>query len=105
MSTTFPLLSWQINAHVPDSANPGDPGGRGTPDVAGNADPETGYQIEVNGQQTVTGGTSAVAPLWAGLIANINQKLGHSVGFINPVLYKLSAQDGIFSILQLGTTI
>ncbi len=57
------------------------------------ADPETGYQIEVNGQQTVTGGTSAVAPLWAGLIANINQKLGHSVGFINPVLYKLSASE------------
>lgn len=102
VSTTFPLPSWQINAHVPDSANPGAPGGRGTPDVVGNADPETGYQIEVNGQQTVTGGTSAVAPLLAGLIANINQKLGHSVGFINPVLYKLSDQNGIFHDITIG---
>lgn len=48
-------------------------GGRGTPDVTGNADPETGYQIEVNGQKLLQEGTSAIAPLWAGLIANINQ--------------------------------
>ncbi|MFK4434509.1 protease pro-enzyme activation domain-containing protein [Bacillus sp. RC54] len=102
VSNVFPLPSWQINAHVPASANPGGQVKRAIPDVAGNADPETGYQIEVNGQQTVTGGTSAVAPLWAGLIANINQKLGHSVGFINPVLYKLSAQNGIFHDITIG---
>ncbi|HHB1654733.1 S53 family peptidase [Bacillus cereus] len=102
VSNVFPLPSWQTNAHVPASANPGGQVKRAIPDVAGNADPETGYQIEVNGQQTVTGGTSAVAPLWAGLIANINQKLGHSVGFINPVLYKLSAQAGIFHDITMG---
>lgn len=102
VSDVFPLPSWQINAHVPSSANPGGKSGRGVPDVAGNADPETGYQIEVNGQQTVTGGTSAVAPLWAGLIANINQQLGHSIGFINPVLYKLSTQTGIFHDITIG---
>ncbi|PGC22801.1 peptidase S53 [Bacillus pseudomycoides] len=102
VSDVFPLPSWQTNAHVPASANPGGQVKRAIPDVAGNADPETGYQIEVNGQQTVTGGTSAVAPLWAGLIANINQKLGHSVGFINPVLYKLSAQAGIFHDITMG---
>ena len=58
------------------------------PDVAGDGDPETGYKILVDGQIHLIGGTSAVAPLWAGLIARINQKLGHSVGFINPILYQ-----------------
>lgn len=60
---------------------------RGVPDVAGNADPETGYQVYIDGEWTVIGGTSAVAPLFAGLIALINQAKGHSVGFINSELY------------------
>jgi kumamolisin len=62
---------------------------RGVPDVAGNASPETGYQVLVDGQQMVVGGTSAVAPLWAGLIALMNQQLGKNLGFINPLLYPL----------------
>src|SRR5262249_33722677 len=62
---------------------------RGMPDVAGNASPATGYQVRVDGADSVMGGTSAVAPLWAGLIARINQKLGNRVGFINPLLYGL----------------
>lgn len=41
--------------------------GRDVPDVAGNADPETGYQVTVDGQSAVFGGTSAVAPLHLGL--------------------------------------
>ncbi len=61
--------------------------GRGVPDVAGNADPQTGYNVRVDGQDGVVGGTSAVAPLWAGLVALVNQSLGRKVGFINPVLY------------------
>jgi len=61
--------------------------GRGVPDVAGNADPETGYNVVVDGSATVIGGTSAVAPLWAGLTALINQSLGQPVGFLNPLLY------------------
>lgn len=60
--------------------------GRGVPDVAGNADPKTGYAIFVDGKSTVVGGTSAVAPLWAGLIARINSLTGKSHGFINPIL-------------------
>ena len=40
---------------------------RGVPDVAGDADPETGYDVRVDGTDTVIGGTSAVAPLWAAL--------------------------------------
>jgi kumamolisin len=61
--------------------------GRGVPDVAGDADPATGYNVTVDGQETVIGGTSAVAPLWAGLIALVNQSAGGNAGFINPVLY------------------
>jgi len=61
--------------------------GRGVPDVAGNADPKTGYKVRIDGVDTVYGGTSAVAPLWAGLFALINEGLGRSVGFANPLLY------------------
>ena len=46
------------------------------PDVAGNADPETGYEVLVDGKRTVIGGTSAVAPLWAALVARLAQALG-----------------------------
>ena len=87
VSAVFALPSWQANAKVPKA--PGATGGRGVPDVAGDAAPSTGYQILVDGQQQVVGGTSAVAPLWAGLVAILNQQLGRKVGFINPQLYTL----------------
>ena len=61
--------------------------GRGVPDVAANADPNTGYNVVVDGQQTVIGGTSACAPLYAGLLARINELLGKNVGYVNPKLY------------------
>ena len=64
---------------------------RGVPDVAGDADPETGYQVSVDGTPTVIGGTSAVAPLWAGLLALINQSTGSKAGFVNPTLYANTA--------------
>jgi kumamolisin len=79
--------TWQASAGVPPSVNPGGRVGRGVPDVAGNADPETGYQILADGQSGVVGGTSAVAPLWAGLVALLNQQLGTKAGLLNPVLY------------------
>jgi len=60
---------------------------RGVPDVSGDADPETGYDVRIDGRDTVIGGTSAVAPLWAGLIARINSTRGTPVGFVNPQLY------------------
>jgi kumamolisin len=62
--------------------------GRGVPDVAGNADPETGYLVRVDDRWLRFGGTSAVAPLWAGLVALCNQALHREVGFINPLLYR-----------------
>jgi kumamolisin len=66
ISDVFPLPSYQANAGVPTSAG-GGTAGRGVPDVAGNADPETGYQVTVDGESAVFGGTSAVAPLYLGL--------------------------------------
>ncbi len=72
--------------------------GRGLPDVAGNADPETGYNILVDGQQLVAGGTGAVAPLWAGLVVLLSQKFGRRLGFVNPTLYGIDASSGFHDI-------
>jgi kumamolisin len=88
ISTEFALPSYQADAKVPDNVDTGKPG-RGVPDVAGDADPQTGYQTLVDGSQQVVGGTSAVAPLWAGLVALLNQSLGAPLGFANPRLYDL----------------
>jgi len=85
VSNDFPLPSWQAGIGVPAPSNAN--GGRGVPDVSGDASPETGYNILVDGTKQVVGGTSAVAPLWAGLIALINQQHGTSAGFVNPTLY------------------
>ncbi len=85
ISDFFPLPTWQANAQVPPSVN-NQHVGRGVPDVAGDADPMTGYQVYFDGQSVPIGGTSAVAPLWAGLIALLNQKRGKAVGYLNPYL-------------------
>jgi len=76
---------------VPDyqsSVVPAGTTGRGVPDVSGVADPVTGYCVRVDGQDTVIGGTSAVAPLYAGLTARLNQIHGKRLGFLNPLIYK-----------------
>jgi kumamolisin len=70
--------------------------------VAAEADPATGYSVRVDGQDTVVGGTSAVAPLWAGVIARLNQGLGKSVGFLNPTVYGLTTQSGVFRDITSG---
>lgn len=72
---------------------------RGVPDVAGDADENTGYDVRVDGNDTVIGGTSAVAPLWSGLIARINSNNGKPVGYIHPVLYQNQAA---FNDITLG---
>ncbi len=86
VSAVFALPSWQANAKVPPPS--GSAGGRGVPDVAGDAAPATGYRVLVDGQSQVIGGTSAVAPLWAALLALVNQKRGSAAGFVNPALYQ-----------------
>jgi kumamolisin len=101
VSDVFDLPAWQKDAHVPKSVNPGHRVGRGLPDVSGNADPETGYEVRVDGQVTVIGGTSAVAPLVAGLIALLNQKLNRRIGYLNPLLYTTSAiRDAFRDVTQ-----
>ena len=87
VSRLFDLPDYQKNAGVPPAKNPQGTVRRGVPDVAGDASPATGYQILVDGQSPTFGGTSAVAPLWAGLVARLNQQLGRPVGFLNPFLY------------------
>lgn len=84
-STLFPAQAWQLGApkaptRVSGDKNPG--AGRMVPDVSANADPNTGYEIVVYGESTVIGGTSAVAPLYAGLFAALGRK-----GFVSPALW------------------
>jgi kumamolisin len=101
VSDLFPVPSFQANAGVPTRAasssvstgpsgstgTSASAGGRGVPDVAGNADPVTGYQIFSGGQAQVVGGTSAVAPLWAALISRLAEATGQRFGLIQTLLY------------------
>ena len=95
VSDQYVLPSWQADAGVPPRAggSPGSPGsrvgagGRGVPDVAGNADPATGYQIYSGGKAQVVGGTSAVAPLWAALISRLAEATGQRFGLVQTLLY------------------
>ncbi len=96
-SAQFPLPSWQSGLKPPSG------GGRGVPDVAGNADPNTGYQVLVDGQSLVIGGTSAVAPLWSGMIALLNQKRGKPAGFLQPTLYALGNSSQAFRDITQGS--
>ncbi len=90
ISDFFSLPTYQIGAGVPLSANDGHQG-RGIPDIAGNADPASGYNLIVDGSSFPgVGGTSATAPLYAALVALCNARLGRSVGFLNPLLYALN---------------
>ncbi|HEV7204004.1 MAG TPA: S53 family peptidase [Jatrophihabitans sp.] len=89
VSDTFPVPAWQAGAGVPARAGGGS--GRGVPDVAGDADPQTGYQVLVDGQATVIGGTSAVSPLWAGLVCRLAQSLGRPLGLLQPAIYAAAA--------------
>jgi kumamolisin len=93
-STIFPVQSWQIGAPVPPSGTPYGTG-RMIPDVSANADPNTGYEIYVHSAPTVVGGTSAVAPLYAGLFASFGTKLG----FVTPTLWE---NQGDFNDITVG---
>jgi kumamolisin len=101
VSAFFPLPAYQKNAKVPTLAGSTHQG-RGVPDVAGDADPASGYRVRVDGQNFVIGGTSAVAPLWSGLIALMNQKLGHPVGYLNPLIYGSLSGKGLFNDVVKG---
>jgi kumamolisin len=102
---------WQRRVGLPKSMRHLHRHGRGVPDVAGNAG--TGYDLIVYGIPTTRlkltasddgssksqfvgpiTGTSAVAPLYAGLIALINERLPEPVGYLNPILYSLGLKPG-----------
>jgi kumamolisin len=102
VSEFFPLPAFQASAGVPRSLNPRGKVGRGVPDVSGNADSDTGYLVRVDGQTVPIGGTSAVAPLWAGLIALLNQGRPHFIGFLAPRLYALSAASHALRDITVG---
>lgn len=89
VSSFFPVPTWQSAVKVTNTSGVATPlKNRGVPDVSGDADPQTGYNVRIDGTDTVIGGTSAVAPLWAGLLARINQLAGKPVGYIQPRLYQ-----------------
>jgi kumamolisin len=95
ISAVFPKPSYQANLSaevVDDGKRPKPPVPRGnmrnTPDVAGDASPNSGIVISVNGSEEPIGGTSAISPLYCALNLLLNQALGHNVGWINPLFYK-----------------
>jgi kumamolisin len=87
---------------VPKSPNGFD--GRGVPDLAGDADPASGYIVRVNGQREIVGGTSAVAPLYAGLLALINQARKAAgagpAGFILDTIYSAAGVKSFRDIVS-----
>jgi kumamolisin len=88
VSAFFPVPTWQQGLVATAAAGTRSAlSGRGVPDVAGDADPQTGYNVRIDGTDTVIGGTSAVAPLWAGLVALANALNGRPAGYLNPLLY------------------
>ncbi len=95
--------AWQSSVNVPAPGSPGlfgKTGGRGLPDVCGNADPATGYVVRVDGKTLVIGGTSAVSPLWSGIIAVANARNRTSAGFLNPQIYASKAKPGFRDITE-----
>ncbi|HLH01868.1 MAG TPA: S53 family peptidase [Bryobacteraceae bacterium] len=102
VSAYFSQPDYQAQANVPKPSGTANSSGRGVPDVAGNADPQTGYRVLVDGQESAVGGTSAVAPLWAALIALCNEQLGKNLGWFHPVLYSTLAGTDAFRDITVG---
>jgi kumamolisin len=94
-SLIYPIPDWQKPVQLPDGH-----GMRQVPDVAADADPQTGFHIVFGGQDTQIGGTSAATPMWAGLIALIDQDLVakklRAVGFANPAIYWIGENHSKF---------
>jgi kumamolisin len=104
VSRKFSPPVYQRGSDVPPSANPAHLNGRGVPDWAANASPLSGYAIRlVGGKTEPIGGTSAVAPLFAGLVALLTQAVNKRIGFMHPILYGRAASLGVFSDITTGT--
>ncbi|HEY2260294.1 MAG TPA: protease pro-enzyme activation domain-containing protein [Solirubrobacteraceae bacterium] len=115
ISRSFAMPSYQSSAPaalgVTNSNSSTQPCGASTfcrevPDVAADADPNTGYAIFSNGAWGITGGTSAAAPLWAAFTALVNASptcRGVPVGFVNPALYQLAASSYLNNFTDVTT--
>jgi kumamolisin len=90
VSTKFPRPPWQSTV-----SSPKDLTHRLTPDVAADADPQTGAYVLTRGQWAQVGGTSLATPIWAAMTALMNQYLlehgGKALGDLNPLLYRVAA--------------
>jgi kumamolisin len=110
VSRVFPQPSYQASVEQQAAVDPAGPVMRGVPDVCGDAAPGSGYQVLCDGQSfpdaaqgvPPVGGTSAVAPLWAGLTARLNQALGKPVGFLNPLIYAIPSSANAFNDITSG---
>jgi kumamolisin len=110
VSRVFPQPSYQAPVEQQAAVDRTGSVMRGVPDVCGDAAPGSGYQVLCDGQtfpdaaQGVppVGGTSAVAPLWAGLTARLNQALGKPVGFLNPLIYAIPSSASAFNDITSG---
>ena len=113
VSGLFPRPDWQRRAGLPDPRRLGSPlwisgqvarpsrfRGRGVPDVAANADGDSGYRIRVGGVDAVGGGTSAATPLWAALVALLAEELGHPLGWLNPLAYRAELRPGFRDVTR-----
>ena len=98
ISQMFPVPSYQAGAKIPVSIV-NKKAGRGVPDIAMSA---TNYFTRVDSFEGASGGTSAVAPLMAALVALLNQAKQKNVGFINPFLYA-NVKKGIVRDVKSGT--
>lgn len=89
VSTRFALPAWQEGLKVTRvDGSAAALAKRGVPDVAADASPASGYEVLIDGQSAPVGGTSAVAPLFAGLVARVNAQSGKAAGFLNAKLYR-----------------
>ena len=104
VSAVFTKPTYQNTVNVPASANQPHSIGRGVPDVAAVADPETGViVIHVDGKNLeAIGGTSAAAPMWASLIARLNQGLKANCGFLNALIYQTQFSKNAFRDITSG---
>jgi kumamolisin len=110
VSRAFAQPTYQVGVESQKAVDPAGPVMRGVPDVSGDAAPGSGYQVLCDGQSfpdaaqgvPPVGGTSAVAPLWAGLVARLNQSLGKPVGFLNPLIYAIPTSAHAFNDITSG---
>ncbi|PYI66314.1 protease [Arthrobacter livingstonensis] len=86
-------------------------GQRAVPDISFNADPNTGVLVHLgflgagNNGYYIFGGTSEGSPAWAGVVADLNQRAGFALGFLNPTLYALGAAKLIYPAVLHDVTV